>query len=133
VLQSGVLPADADSIGIPMFGSVIVALVVSPVVLGIAWLSLRRYNSDARLAALRWDRPYRTTLITLFFGALAAFLLFRAITDAIRAQPWYEYLWSGYATLWMVWTLALRAALVEQRSPTDDEKAEAALSYVFYP
>jgi len=57
VLQSGVLPADADSIGIPMFGSVIVALVVSPVVLGIAWLSLRRYNSDARLAALRWDRP----------------------------------------------------------------------------
>lgn len=36
VLRSGVLPPDGDSIGIPMYGSILVTIVVSPVVLGIA-------------------------------------------------------------------------------------------------
>ena len=49
VLRSGVLPSDGDSIGIPMFGSVLATLVVSPVILGVACLCLRRYNPDTRL------------------------------------------------------------------------------------
>lgn len=117
VLQSGVLPPDADSIGIPMFGSVLVALVASPIVVGVAWLCLRQYNPATRFAALRLDRPYRTAVATLIFGGSAALMSFGAVVDVTTALPWYEYLWSAYTALWVAWMLAMRASLVEQHSP----------------
>lgn len=121
VLESGTLPPDADSIGIPMFGSVLLTLAASPAVLGVAWLCLRRYNPRARLTALRWDRPYRSILATLIFGGLATLLSVEALTEATASSPWYEYLWPAYSMLWVSWLLTLRAALIEQHSAAELE------------
>jgi hypothetical protein len=114
VLRSGVLPPDGDSIGIPMFGSVLITVVASPLVLGIAWLCLRRYNPETRLAAWRQDRPYRSAFATLAFITAAALASGLAIATLTPDAPWYEYLWPVYFALWVPWLLALRAAAVEQ-------------------
>ena len=119
VLQSGVLPPEADSIGIPMFGSVFVAVVASPIMIGVSWLCLRRYNAATRLTAMRRDRPYRTASATLIFGGLATLLLFGAVAEALTGPPWYEWLCSAYTALWVAWMLAMRASLIEQHSPAD--------------
>jgi len=114
VLRSGVLPSDGDRIGIPIFGSVLLALYISPLVLGIAWMCLRRYSPDTRFAAWRQDRPYRSSFASLIFGGGAALALYTAF-DGLRAdEPWYEFLFSGYFILWVPWLLAMRAALIEQ-------------------
>lgn len=58
VLKSGVLPPNGDSIGIPVFGSIFLTLIVSPIVIGLAWLCFRRYNPRTRLFAVRFSlRP----------------------------------------------------------------------------
>jgi DNA-binding transcriptional LysR family regulator len=97
-----------------MFGSVLATLVVSPVVLGIAWVCMRRYNPPTRLAAWRHDRPYRSAFATLTFATAAALVSAGAIMSVMPDAPCYEYLWSGYLAVWVPWLLALRAAAVEQ-------------------
>jgi len=114
VLQSGVLPTEADSIGIPMFYDLFSAFILAPIVLGTAWLCLRRYNPDVRLAAWRWDRPTRTLLASMVLGGAAASLAVLLLMDAGSDWPWYEHLWTGYAVLWICWFLAMRAAVIEQ-------------------
>lgn len=114
VLRSGVLPPDGDSIAIPMFGSVLATLVVSPFVFAIAWLCLRRFNPETRLWSWRRDRPFRSFAASLLFGAASAAVA-AAIFDGVRrSMPWYEYLWPAYFSLWLPWLLALRAAAIEQ-------------------
>jgi hypothetical protein len=116
VLRSGVLPGDGDSIAIPMFSSVLAALVLSPVVLGIARVCLRRYNPGPRLRAWRTDRPYRSAACTLLFGAGAAFMVAGVLDNLTPDLPWYEYLWRPYLSLWVACLLGLRAAAIEQLS-----------------
>ena len=124
VLLSGALPANSDSIGIPIFGSIILTLIASPLVIGVAWLCLRRYNSRTRLFAFRFDRPYRSALATSIFGLGAFLLCLSAVLELARAMPWYEHLWSAYTMLIVVWLLALRASLIEQHT-VEDAEAEA--------
>ena len=119
VLRSGVLPADGDAIMIPVMGSFVVTLMASPILLGIAWLCLRRYNSETRLAAWRRDRPVRSVLATVLLGGLAGLLLAGTIADFAWATAWYDQLWAGYFLGWIIWLLALRAAVIDQR-PADE-------------
>ena len=114
VLRSGVLPPDGDSIAIPMVGSVLLMLIVSPVVLGMTWLCVRRYNPETRLFAWRHDRPLRSMLASLVFGSAAAFVAFAASAELRRDWPWYEYVPFTYLALWIPWLLGLRAAVIEQ-------------------
>jgi hypothetical protein len=114
VLRSGVLPIDGDSIGIPMFGSVLTTLIFSPFILGIAWLCLRRYNPDTRLWSWRRDRPFRSLAATILFGAAAALLTADILNSLTPPLPWYEYLWPAYFSGWLPWLLGLRAAAVDQ-------------------
>jgi len=116
VARSRVLPANGDAIMIPIMGGVVATLIVSPVVLGIAWLCLRRYNPETRLSAWRRDRPLRTILATLVFGGLAALLLAGSIDDFVHSTLWYDRFWVGYFVGWVAWLLALRAALIDQRA-----------------
>jgi hypothetical protein len=127
VLQSGALPVYGDSVGIPMFGSILLALVVSPFAVGITWLCCRRYNPRTRLLAYRVDRPYRSAIVTAIFGLGAAILFFGALVDAARAMPWYEYLWPAYTMAIVAWLLTLRASLIEQRT-VEEADAEGQLS-----
>lgn len=114
VLRSGVLPVDGDSIGIPIFGSILAALVLSPLILGVTWLCLRRYNPKTRFIGWRSDRPIRTATATLSLGSAAALLAIALLSDLRTDSPWYEYLWSVYFALWVPWLLGLRAPVVDQ-------------------
>lgn len=115
VLRSGVLPPDGDSIFIPMLGSIYVTLLLSPLILGVAWLCLRRYNPKTSIAAWRRDRPYRSAVVTLLFGPAAALMTAAAVQGVLTpAMPWYEYLWAAYFALWGLWLLYLRAAAIDQ-------------------
>lgn len=116
VLRSGVLPPEADSIAIPMFNDLLVAVVLTPFVLGTAGLCLRRYNRSVRLAAWRLDRPIRSLVASLVLGGAAAALAAVLVVDIRSDWPWYEHLWTGYSLLWLWWFLALRAAVIEQLS-----------------
>ncbi|WP_157105667.1 hypothetical protein [Sphingomonas sp. TDK1] len=119
VLRAGVLPPDGDSIAIPMFGSILLAAMASPVVLGIAWLCLRQYNDKTRIIAFRPDRLVRSIFSTMVMGGFAGVLLFDALRAVVVGKPWYELLWSGYASMVAVWLLMLRAAVIEQRSRSE--------------
>lgn len=114
VLRSGVLPPEADSIAIPMFNDLLVAVVLTPFVLGTAWLCLRRYNCDVRLVAWRRDRPIRSLVASLVLGGAAGALAALLVIDTRSDWPWYEHLWAGCSLLWLWWFLALRGAFVEQ-------------------
>ena len=114
VLRSGALPSDGDSIGIPMFGSILATLVVSPLVLGVTWACLRRYNPKTSLWTWREDRPLRSIIITLLFGAVSVTLAASILVGLWLSPPWYEYLWRTYFGLWLPWLLAVRAAAVDQ-------------------
>jgi hypothetical protein len=114
VLHSGVLSPDADSIAIPMFSDVLVAVVFSPILLGATWLCLRDYNPDTRLMAWRRDRPLRSAAVTVVLGGPAVALAVLLIIDIRAGWPWYEHLWTGYALLWIAWLLALRAGAIER-------------------
>ncbi len=114
VARSGVLPPHGDSIAIPMFGSILAMLVLSPVILGVTWVCLRRYNPVTRLGSWRRDRPYRSALATLLFGGGAALMVAMVIGLLEPGQPWYAYLWPAYFALWMPWLLGLRAAVINQ-------------------
>ncbi|WP_126665583.1 hypothetical protein [Croceibacterium ferulae] len=120
--NSGILPADGDSIDIPMFGSLLVTLIASAIVLGVAWLCFRRYNPSTRLLAFRLDRPYRSFIATVVFGVSAAILCLGALVDTIIAMPWYEYLRAEYMMLAAAWLLTLRTSWIDQRTA---EEAEA--------
>ena len=119
VLQSGALPTDADSIGIPLFSSIVVTVVLTPIILGTTWLCLRHYNPETKLTAIRRDRPLRSFLATLVFGGMAIVVVAAAAYDWLAngwnaAIPWYEYLWDIYLLFGIYWLLAMRAALIEQ-------------------
>jgi hypothetical protein len=123
VLRSGALPTDGDSIGIPMLGSILMTFVISPLFFAVAWLCLRRYNPKTRLAIIRRDRPIRTIAATLVFGGAVVFLVITAIVDLMDTLPWYDYLWIGYALIWVPWLLGLRAAVIDQHSAEQHSRA----------
>jgi hypothetical protein len=114
VLRSGVLPIDGDSIGIPIMGSVLATVVLSPFILGGTWLCLRRYNPETRLWSWRRDRPIRSAVATILFGAGSVFLTAVCLDSLRPSLPWYEYLWPAYFSVWVPWLLGLRAAVIDQ-------------------
>lgn len=118
VLASGVLPTDGDSIGIPIVEGVIVAVILTPIVIGATWVCVRRYNPKTKLLAVRRDRLLRTLVATLMFGGIAILLLAVLAYGWTQAAPWYEYLWDIYVLIGIYWLLAMRAAVVEQKDGT---------------
>lgn len=124
ILRSGVLSPDADSIAIPMFGSVLATLIMSPVILALAWLCLRRYNPGTKLWAWRKDCPFRSVGATIFLGG-AALVIIAGVFESLMPPllPWYEYLWTAYLLGWLLWLLGLRAAAIDQlgNQPTQTE------------
>lgn len=97
-----------------MFGSILTMLIVAPVILGLSWFCLRRYNPDVKLWSWRRDRPLRSIVATILFGG-ASLVLVIGVLDSLRLWlPWYEYLWTAYFIAWLPWLLGLRAAVVDQ-------------------
>lgn len=119
LLYSGALPADSDSIGIPMFGSILITLIASPVFLGVALLCSWRCHPQIRLPAPWTVRTVLriTAALILGVGGIAACL--SALLEASNDMPWYEYLWPAYMILMGAWMLVISASLIGQRSGAD--------------
>lgn len=128
VLASGTLPHDGDAVAIPMAGGVILTLMLAPLVLGTAWICLRRYDPGTRLAAWRQDRPVRSLLATLVFGGPALVLAAGAVHDLLTPGPWYEHIPVALSVPCIIWLLAMRAAFVEQRGPAPASRRAWGLS-----
>lgn len=118
VLESGILPPDSDGIGVPMVGSVFVAILASPVVLSVSWLCLRRYNPNSRILGWHTGRRVRSVVATTVLGLPATLLTIGFIAEIRRDWPWYEYLWTVYGLPLAAWLLALRAAITHQLPAT---------------
>ena len=114
VLRSGALPPNGDSVAIPMFGSIIVTLALSPFIIGITQLGLKRYNPETRLASWRHDRLYRSILVTVVCGGMAIVIGALTVEGLETALHWYDYLWPAYYALCLLWLLAYRAAVIDQ-------------------
>jgi len=114
--KAGVLPVNADSIGLPIFSSVILAFLLSPLVLGVTWLCLRRSNPAARPKIWRNDLPFASALSLLIFGGAAAFLAAGELMGNYFGQPWYEYLWPAHSLLCIAGLLALHTAVMKRMS-----------------
>jgi hypothetical protein len=114
--QAGVPRPDGNSSVLDLIALTLFALVLAPILLGITWFCLRRYNPDARLLAWRSDQLLRSSIATLLFGGTAVFLTFLVVTGLTSGGPWYDQVPIIYLGLWIPWALMLRAALIEQQS-----------------
>jgi hypothetical protein len=116
--RSAALPSNSDTVMIPMIGGFVLALLATPVVLGVAWICLRRFNPETRLLAWRRDRPARSLIATLAFGVPTVFVAVQvALGLAINlhdALPWHAWLDPACFALCLTWLLGLRAAVIEQ-------------------
>jgi hypothetical protein len=112
LLNSGTLNPDADSIAIPIMNDLTAAFLIAPVVLAVTWACLWRYDGGAVLFGWDRDRPWRAVAATVSLGLPALGIAGSVAADIFAALPWYEYSWDGYFSLWAIWLLLLRAALL---------------------
>ena len=117
--MAGAYPPDGDTIIIPIMGSVFLAVALSPLIIGCAWLGLRRYEAAPSLLVWRDDRRLRSAVTTLaaFVGLCGA--LFLSLDGVLQIRIWQELLWTGYYFGWVYWFAAMRAAFIDQ--PTKSE------------
>jgi hypothetical protein len=115
LLGTGTLPPDGDSIAIPMFGSVIVAVVSAPGVLLLTYMCLRKYKPGGTVLIWRRDRPVSSIILTLCFGVPVVALIAFAVQDAFAPYPLVESISTPYGLICVVWLMALRAAALSRR------------------
>lgn len=115
VLISGILPPDGDSVAIPMFEGLLATIVLSPSLLLITWLALRKYDPDTCILVWRRDRPLRTLIASGLCAAGCYLLLADAVILLMHIAPWYEYMIACYFFLWLPWLFWLRAAFINQK------------------
>ncbi len=115
--QAEGLPSALDSIDAKAFGGILAAMILSPVVLGVAGFCLQRYHSQARLWALRNNCLLRSFGTIFILGSAAAYVI-GGINEAYAPDlPVCEPAWLTYSALWLSWLLAMRAAVVDQLKP----------------
>ena len=107
-LRRGAYPVEADSIGIPIYQSIVFLLTMTPVVVIAGWMAVRNYRPSASLWAWAPSRPVAATLWTTFLGAtaLAEMVLAVALAQTAHALPAMHALVSAYIAL------LLRASIV---------------------
>ena len=116
LLSTGTLSPDEDSVGIPMFGSILLALLMLPVAIALTYFSIRGSAPSASLTAWRHDRPLLSVAVSvLFLGPATLVLLLPLAMTLTSATPLIELLWLPYALCCAGWCLALRSAAL---SPT---------------
>lgn len=109
VLQSGALSPGGDAIAIPMVGSILSAILLSPIVLAVTFLCLRRRTDSRRIFGWRRDQPIVAALGTLLFGGSAAWVAVAVAASLSPPQQGHEYLWLPFVACLIVWLLILRA------------------------
>jgi hypothetical protein len=120
LLASGTLDPNADSISIPIFSTIMFAVVASPVIAAITAVCLRNYPGSVSLMNWYSNRPRRSVILSIVFGIPAIITALGVVHDLSKTLPWYEYLWLPISLLLIAWLLVLRAAVVGQGNPSSE-------------
>ena len=107
----------ADSIGIPIYSQVCVALTFLPILLLYAVPAWRGYDGSARLFGNLGLRPARSAVALIAYGIPAALVAGERIRSSISGRLLIEnYDWLIALPL-LLWLLVLRAAMAAPRRP----------------
>lgn len=113
LLDTGTLPTDADSIGIPIYSCFILTAVLVLPVLAVTALCIRR-GTIGPLWGWRHDRPIAALAISLPFGGLAALGAAFIVVSLFQLEFWFDVLWLVHAGICVLWLLLARAAAISQ-------------------
>lgn len=123
MLEAGVLRPDADSVAIPIFLDVVVAMVAAIPMLALTKLALVLKDGPFRLWSWNTNRPIRSVVCSCALGGPALYLAFGTAKDLIAPWPWYAYAWILQIVAVIVWLLVLRGAALSsagsRRARTD--------------
>jgi hypothetical protein len=117
LLQTGKLPVNGDSISIPMFSSIMFALLITPVIFGVTYSCVRTYRAKGTFMIWRRDRPILSSVLSILFGLPVAALMFSIGQTAIGRYPDIEFIWIPYTLVCVAWLMALRAAALASAKP----------------
>ncbi|MFZ5806316.1 MAG: hypothetical protein ACOY3I_03810 [Verrucomicrobiota bacterium] len=105
------LISDGDTPAIPFFYAVVTDLIYLPFLIFFFWFSLRNYQGITPLFIGDKSRLWRSILLTILFGGIAALLFYWAIFRfIINRVPIYGLFWLGWTYLF----LCLRAVLISR-------------------
>lgn len=111
LLATNTLPSDGDSIGIPMFESIVFAGHMLPFASVLTYLCTRKYVPSAPLTAWRRDKPIVSIAVSAFFLVPAVAVLLLALAMIPTSQtPAIEAIWLPYAICCAIWCIALRSS-----------------------
>jgi hypothetical protein len=119
VLRSGLLPANADSISIPIFGSVILAIVLVPVTSLITYLCVRRYKVGGTLLLWRHDRMIQSLVLSVIFGGPAVALIYAMGEVVFTKSAAFDFIPMPYFVVCVAWLAGLRAAALASFKPRE--------------
>ena len=112
--EAGLLEPESDTIFIPMMGSIFLAVILLPVILGITWLCLRGKKYGGHLLA--WDRarPIRSSFVTLAFMVPFFFGLTSLLDELTSSSDWYGLWWLPYTLIVLTWLVVMRGAALSK-------------------
>jgi hypothetical protein len=111
LLATGSLPSDGDSIGIPMFGSILLSSLMLPFAGGLTYICTRKYVAGAPLMGWRRDRPIVCSIVSAFFLLPAILVVLLPIVMTVSSPtPLIEPIWLPYALCCGAWCLVLRGS-----------------------
>jgi hypothetical protein len=117
LLQTGTLPADGDSIAIPMFGSIMFSVFTAPVVLGVTDGCVKRCGLKRTLLGWRKERPLLSLTVSMIFGLPVAALIFSIGQTFLDQSLALEKIWIPYELVWVAWLMTLRAVALANPQP----------------
>jgi hypothetical protein len=114
----GDYPANADSIGIPLFGSAILAVVFAPIVNLIVWQILCRAKLPASLLIWNNERQLLSVITTIICALICAAAVF-VLADIARDAPSSGLMEVPSTLIAIYLALSLRAGLLNLQAKTD--------------
>ena len=114
LLSSGTLDPHADSIGIPIFQDLFLAVASIPFVVALTWISLRNYHGKIRLLGWNSEKPVRSWAISIIVAVIIIGIVCQGVMGLFSPAWWCEIIWLPYSALWVLWMLMLRAAALSK-------------------
>jgi hypothetical protein len=115
VLATGKLTPDEDSIAIPMFGSILFAALMGPIVAVITYLCMQKYQAGARVTEWRKDKPIWSFAVSAFFLLPVLILSLWVAATPFSRFALQRLIWFPYASCCIAWCVALRSAALFPR------------------
>ena len=120
LLQSGTLPIDGDSIGIPIGQNVFAAIILVPALLIFALPGLWLYRDKAGWLEYDLSHPWRLFLSTLLYALPALIMIIERTLALAEERPPYENYDLIFVFPLIIWLLMLRAAMAGPRETVSD-------------